>query len=191
MGIEHFCQRCCHEGDPRGESRQACTHASSHVDKLVAQLHTSVPHTKPRQYIARNRFHTGKRSMRTVDNMVMWVLEAENGLADDEKRSLQYGCQTTNFRVKTVGRPGCVCQHIGGIGLPSAFLRGWSASLGNLTSSLPAVITTLLRGSFGDSVRNKMLENRLVERMGVPYKTSTGKKDYRRRICEEWFPPQG
>ena len=53
----------------------------------------------------------------------------------------------------------------GGLGLPAAVVRRFSASLGNLTGTLPAVIAAL-RGPLGESVKAKMSETALVERMG-------------------------
>lgn len=52
-----------------------------------------------------------------------------------------------------------------GLGQSSAVMRRFSASLGNMMSTLPAVIAAL-RGPLGNSVREKMPDTIFVERMG-------------------------
>ena len=49
--------------------------------------------------------------------------------------------------------------------LPATIVRRFSASIGNLVSTLPNVIVTL-RGPLGDSVKTKIPDTVLVERMG-------------------------
>lgn len=138
-------------------------------DKQVAFLITSLSLTQRSAYIERGiDSELTKDACQRLDNMVLWVLEAGMGLADteDEEDFFQEGCQPTNFKLRPYQQAQArLSMGAGGLGLPPAVMRRLSAYLGNLISTLPAVIATL-RGPLGEAVKGKLPECVLVARMG-------------------------
>ena len=138
-------------------------------DKQVAHLVTSLSLTQRSAYIERGIDSTlSKEACERLDNMVMWTLETGMGLAntEDEEEFFGEGCPTANLRLRPYQQDQArLSTGAGGLGLPSAVLRRFSASMGNLISTLPAVIATL-SGPLGESVKDKMPATRMVGRMG-------------------------
>lgn len=138
-------------------------------EKQVAHLITSLFLTQRSIYIEKGiDSRLVNKACQRLDNVVMWVLEAGMGLrdTDDEEELFQEGCHPNSFRLRPHQQAQArLSTGAGGLGLPSAAMRRLSASLGNLVSTLPAVIATL-RGPLGDSVKDKMPGTVLVELMG-------------------------
>ena len=98
----------------------------------------------------------------------MWVLESSIGLRDteDEEDFFQEGQQHPSFKVKPYQQAQArLSTGAGGLGLPAAVMRRFSASLGNLVGTLPTVIAALT-GPLGESVKHKISGTVLVKRMG-------------------------
>ena len=98
----------------------------------------------------------------------MWVLETSMGLRDaaDEEGFFRERHESDSFKLKPYQQlQARLSTGAGGLGLPAAVVRRFSASLGNLSGTLPAVIAAL-RGPLGESVKDKLPETALVERMG-------------------------
>ena len=90
------------------------------------------------------------------------------GLRDtaDDEEFFQEGHQTNRFRLKPYQRAQArLSPRAGGLGLPAAISRRFSASLGNLVGTLPAVIAEL-SGPLGESVKDNIAGTVLVKRMG-------------------------
>lgn len=139
-------------------------------DRHVAFLIISSSLTERSVYIERGiDSELTKDACQRLDNMVMWILEAEMGLTDDtedEEEFFREGCQPTNFKLRPYQQAQArLSTGAGRLGLPPAVMRRFSASLGNLVSTLPAVIAGL-SGPVGEAVKEKMPECVLVARMG-------------------------
>lgn len=94
------------------------------------------------------------------------------GLRDteDEEEFFQEGHQPNGLKLKPYQQAQArLSTGAGGLGLPAAVMRRFSASLGNLIGTLPAVIAAL-RGPLGESVKDNISGTVLVERMGEAIK---------------------
>ena len=138
-------------------------------DKQVAHLITSQSLTQRSGYIERGIDHKlTRKACERLDHDVMWVLEASMGLRDaaDEEGVFRERHEPDSFKLKPYQQMQArLSTGAGGLGLPAAVVRRFSASLGNLSGTLPAVIAAL-RGPLGESVKGKLPETALVERMG-------------------------
>ena len=80
------------------------------------------------------------------------------------------GCQDNRLRLKSYQQAQArLSTGAGGLGLASAALRRFSASLGNLDSTLPAVVASLT-GPLGEAMKERIPETVLVNRMGEAIK---------------------
>lgn len=142
-------------------------------DKLVAHLITSQSFTQRSGYIERGIDHKlTRKACERPDNGVMWVLEASMGLRDtaDEEGFFRERHEPHSFKLKPYQQMQArLLTGAGGLGLPAAIVRRFSASLGNLTGTLPAAIAAL-RGPLGESVKEKMPETALVEGISDDFK---------------------
>ena len=138
-------------------------------DKQVAHLITSMSLVQRSAYIERGIDHTlVSGACARLDILVMWVLESGMGLRniEDEDHLLDNEDQPSRFKLQPYQQAQArLSTGAGGLGLPATIVRRFSASIGNLVSTLPNVIVTL-RGPLGDSVKNKIPDTVLVERMG-------------------------
>ena len=78
----------------------------------------------------------------------------------------------------------------GGLGLPAAVVRRFSASLGNLTGTLPAVIAAL-RGPLGESVKEKCQKRPWWNEWATRSKSFIKNTECQRKGCKESFPHHG
>lgn len=140
-------------------------------DKQVAHLVTSQSLTQRSGYIERGIDHKrARKACERLDNDVMWLLESSMGLrdTDDDEEFFREGHQTNRFRLKPYQQAQArLSTGAGGLGLPAAVMRRFSASLGNLVGTLPAVIAEL-SGPLGESVKDNIAGTVLVKRMGEP-----------------------
>ncbi|CAB1116596.1 unnamed protein product [Ectocarpus sp. CCAP 1310/34] len=161
-------------------------------DKQVAHLVTSQSLTQRSGYIERGINHKlVKGACKRLDNMVMWVLEATMGLRDTEveEEFFQDDCQPDRFKLKPYQQAQArLSTGAGGLGLPAAVMRRFSASLGNLVGTLPAVIAAL-RGPLGESVRVRIPGTVLVERMGDAIKELNQEHAISVEILKGIIPP--
>ncbi|CAB1119445.1 unnamed protein product [Ectocarpus sp. CCAP 1310/34] len=161
-------------------------------DKQVAHLVTSQSLTQRSGYIERGINHKlVKGACKRLDNMVMWVLEATMGLRDTEveEEFFQDDCQPDRFKLKPYQQAQArLSTGAGGLGLPAAVMRRFSASLGNLVGTLPAVIAAL-RGPLGESVRVRIPGTVLVERMGDAIKELNQEHAISVEILKGILPP--
>ncbi|CAB1109091.1 unnamed protein product [Ectocarpus sp. CCAP 1310/34] len=161
-------------------------------DKQVAHLVTSQSLTQRSGYIERGINHKlVKGACKRLDNMVMWVLEATMGLRDTEveEEFFQDDCQPDRFKLKPYQQAQArLSTGAGGLGLPAAVMRRFSASLGNLVGTLPAVIAAL-RGPLGESVRVRIPGTVLVERMGDAIKELNQEHGVSVEILKGTLPP--
>ncbi|CAB1115520.1 unnamed protein product [Ectocarpus sp. CCAP 1310/34] len=161
-------------------------------DKQVAHLVTSQSLTQRSGYIERGINHKlVKGACKRLDNMVMWVLEATMGLRDTEveEEFFQDDCQPDRFKLKPYQQAQArLSTGAGGLGLPAAVMRRFSASLGNLVGTLPAVIAAL-RGPLGESVRVPIPGTVLVEQMGDAIKELNQEHAISVEILKGILPP--
>ncbi|CAB1113571.1 unnamed protein product [Ectocarpus sp. CCAP 1310/34] len=123
--------------------------------------------------------------------MVMWVLEATMGLRDteDEEVFFQDNRQPDRFKLKPYQQAQArLSTGAGGLGSQAAVMRRFSASLGNLVGTLPAVIAAL-RGPLGESVRVRIPGTVLVERMGDAIKELNQEHGVSVEILKGILPP--
>ena len=82
-------------------------------DRHVAFLIISSSLTERSVYIERGiDSELTKDACQRLDNMVMWILEAEMGLTDDtedEEEFFREGCQPTNFKLDPISKRRRVC----------------------------------------------------------------------------------
>lgn len=106
----------------------------------------------------------------------MWILKTEMGLTDDtedKEKFFREGCQPTDFKLRPYQQAQArLSTGAGGLGLPPAVMRRFSASRGNLVSTLPAVNAGL----------NGMPKCTLVARMGDRLSSVSKSMDYRKRF---------
>ena len=98
----------------------------------------------------------------------MWVLESSMGLRETEEEEdfFEEDQQPSGYKLKPYQEEQArLSTGAGGLGLPAAVLRRFSASLGKLISTLPTVIASLT-GPLGESVKNNISGTVLVKRMG-------------------------
>ena len=109
-------------------------------DKQVAHLVTAQSLTQRSGYIEKGIDHERTRkACERLDNDVMWVLESSIGLRDteDEEDFFQEGQQHPSFKVKPYQQAQArLSTGAGGLGLPAAVMRRFSASLRNLVGTL-------------------------------------------------------
>ena len=161
-------------------------------DRQVANLITSLSLIQRSAYIERGIDPTlTKEACERLDNMVQWALERGMGIegTEGEEEFFQQGCQDTNLKLRPHQRAQTrLSTGAGGLGLSSAVMRRFSASLGNLISTLPAVIATL-SGPLGESVKEKMPDTILVERMGDAIKELHQEHGVSKEVLGETVPP--
>ena len=122
-------------------------------DKQVAHLITSMSLVQRSAYIERGIDHTlVSGACASLDNLVMWVLESGMGLRniEDEDHLLDNEEQPSRFKLRPYQQAQArLSTGAGGLGLPATMVRRFSASIGNLVSTLPNGIVTL-RGQLGE-----------------------------------------
>lgn len=169
IGIDDFVKGFVADVITKGGAGKLARMLVRMLDKQVAHLITSMSLVQRWTYIERGIDHTlVSVACEQLDNLVMCVLEEGMGLrnADDEDQLFEDDGQVDRFKLWPYQQVQArLSTGAGGLGLPATIVRRFSASIGNLIGTPPAVIATL-RGPLGESVKTKILETALVERMG-------------------------
>ena len=138
-------------------------------DEQVAHLVTAQSLTQRSGYIERGIDHKrARRACERLDSDVMWVLESSMGLRETEEEEdfSEEGQQPSGYKLKPYQQAQArLSTGAGGLGLPAAVMRRFSASLGNLIGTLSTVIASLT-GPLGESVKNNISGTVLLKRMG-------------------------
>ena len=168
IGTDAYVEECAMKKITEGGAVELARMLARMPDKQVAHLVTSQSLTQRSGYIERGIDHRRTRkACERLDNGVMWVLETTMGLrgADTEEEFFQDDCEPTDFKLKPHQQAQArLSTGAGGLGLPAAVIRRFSASLGNLVGTLPAVAD--LSGPLGESMKNNISGTALVQRMG-------------------------
>ena len=161
-------------------------------DRQVAHLITSLSLIQRSAYIERGiDTHLTKAACERLDNMVQWALEKGMELegTQGEEEFFDDGCQDNHLRLKSYQQAQArLSTGAGGLGLASAALRRFSASLGNLVSTLPAVVASLT-GPLGEAMKERIPETVLVNRMGEAIKELNQEHGLSEEVLRMMVPP--
>lgn len=169
IGTDAYVEECAMKKITEGGADKLARMLAHIPDKQVAHLVTAQSLTQRSGYFERGIDHKrSRKACERLDNDVMWVLESSMGLrdTDDEEDLFQNGHQPTGFKLKPYQQAQArLSTGPGGLGLPAAVMRRFSASLGNLVGTLPAVIAALT-APLGESMKDNISATVLVKRMG-------------------------